>query len=370
VFLKRYFLVAAAAISFALGVSGGALAKGHPANKGHDHSLVPSVAPHPRAWLHGFARLSHHPSSSHKATARHEAKAAKPAKHRHRQAAKPKSQPRPQHQLKATTLSIYEQTVRPWFLTAQGCNAARRHESGVVVLDFGKPAYLHGGYGTILFSGRFAPNHKITAAMFNYARGYVGCLPEGSTATIELARGTSNYHPYVPSAYTAGVRWAHETNKLGRELSRHALDAHAHAAAADDAEPAWDPQFRQTRQFFHGFRQAVHGHALYDYGSLDGGVGAVWSARQASYVAGGRRNTKALPEIYNHEMARQWAELARIASGRYHRPVHFAGVMTQGTPSCDCGLRPPAAHAALAHALDDQGIGEVRLPVGGTNIVG
>ena len=367
--MKRYFLVAAAAISFALGVTGGALAKGHPANKGHDHSLVPSVAPHPRAWLHGFARLSHHPSSLHKTTARHEAKA-EPAKHRHRDAAKPKPQPRPLHQLKATTLSIYEQTVRPWFLTAQGCNAARRHESGVVVLDFGKPAYLHGGYGTILFSGRFAPNHKITAAMFNYARGYVGCLPEGSTATIELARGTSNYHPYVPSAYTAGVRWAHETNKLGRELSRHALDAHAHAAAADDAEPAWDPQFRQTRQFFHGFRQAVHGHALYDYGSLDGGVGAVWSARQASYVAGGLRNTKALPEIYNHEMARQWAQLARIASGRYHRPVHFAGVMTQGTPACDCGLRPPAAHAALAHALDDQGVGEIRLPVGGTNIVG
>jgi hypothetical protein len=372
VFLKRYFLVAAAAISFALGVSGGALAMGHPAGRGQVHSLVPSFAPHPRAWLHAFARLSRHATSPHKAKPRHKTKARPAPRHRHRQAAKPKPtrQPRPQHQLKATTLSIYEQTVRPRFLSAQGCNAARRHESGVVVLDFGKPAYLHGGYGTILFSGHFAPNHRITAAMFKYARGYVGCLPKGSTATIELARGTSNYHPYVPSAYTAGVRWAHETNKLGRELSRNSLDAHVHAAAADDAEPAWDPGFRQTRQFFHGFRQAVHGHTLYDYGSLDGGVGAVWSAWQASYVAGGLRTTKALPEIYNHAMARQWAELARIARGRYHRPVHFAGVMTQGTSGCDCGLRPPAAHAALAHALDDQGIGEVRLPVGGTNIVG
>jgi hypothetical protein len=368
VFLKRYFLVAAAAISFALGVTGGALAKGHPAQKGHDHSLVPSVATHPRAWLHPFARLSHHPASSHKAKARHNGKPQ--PKHAQRHASKPRPQPRPQHRLKATTLSIYEQTVRPRFLSAQGCNAARRHESGIVVLDFGKPAYLHGGYGTILFSGRFAPNHKITAAMFRYARGYVRCLPEGSTATIEIARGTSNYHPDLPSAYTAGVRWAHETNKLGRELSRNSLDSHVQAAAADDAEPAWDPGFRQTRQFFHGFRQAVHGHTLYDYGSLDGGVGAVWSARQAWYVAGGLANTKALPEIYNHAMAREWAELARIARGRYHRPVRFAGVMTQGTPSCDCGLRPPAAHAALVHALDDQGIGEVRLPVGGTNIVG
>ena len=68
-------------------------------------------------------------------------------------------------------------------------------------------------------------------------------------------------------------------------------------------------------------------------------------------------------------MAQQWAELARIARGRYHRRVQFAGVMTQGTASCNCGLRPSAAHRVLAQALDAQGIGDVPLPVGGTNIV-
>jgi hypothetical protein len=114
----------------------------------------------------------------------------------------------------------------------------------------------------------------------------------------------------------------------------------------------------------------VHGHTLYDYGSLDGGVGAVWSARQAWYVAGGLRHTKALPEIYNSAMAQEWAELAGIARGRYHRDVHFAGVMTKGSASCDCGLRPLAAHDALARALGAQGIGHVPLPVGGTNIIG
>jgi hypothetical protein len=296
-----------------------------------------------------------------------------------RQAPKPKSktkpkaeqQPRPKHSLRATTLSLYEHTTQPRFLAHQGCYAARRHESGIVVLDFGKPAFEHGGYGTLLFSGRFARNRRITNAMFGYARGYVSCLPEGSTTSIELARGTSNYHPAVPSAYAAGVRWARETNRLGRMLARKGLDGHVATAAADDAEPAWDPAFRQTRQFFHGFRAAVHGHTLFDYGSLDGGVGAVWSARQAWYVAGGGLpNTKALPEIYNSEMAEQWAELARIASGRYHSSIQFAGVMTQGTPSCDCGLRPTAAHDALASALDAQGVGQVSLPVGGTNIVG
>jgi hypothetical protein len=271
---------------------------------------------------------------------------------------------------RATTLSIYERTAKPWILGTQGCSAARRHETGIVILDFGKPAFKHHGYGTILFSGRYADNHHITTAMVGYARGYVSCLPKGSTATIELARGTSNYHPAVPSAYSAGVRWARATNTLASILGREGLDEHVEAAAADDAEPAWDPRFHKTRGFFHGFRAATHGHTLYDYGSLDGGVGAIWSARQAWYVAGGIRHTKALPEIYNSEMAQQWAELAWIARTRYHRGVQFAGVLTQGTSGCNCGLRPHAAHRVLAHALDAQGVSHVVLPDGGTNIVG
>jgi hypothetical protein len=373
VLLKRYVFPAAAVLAFALGVTGVALANSHPAkshgrhaptpaaDSGFAHNLVPNFAPHPRAWLRALSELSRTPPYAPKPVQ-------KPKPARKRQA--PKQQPRPQHRLKTTTLSIYEQTVKGRFLAAQGCHAARRHENGVVVLDFGKPAFAHGGYGALLFSGRFAPNHKITAAMLRYARGYVHCLPKGSTASIALARGTSNYHPSVPSAYAAGVRWARETNKLGRELHRRWLGAHVESAAADDAEPAWDRQFRRTRQFFHGFRAAVHGHTLYDYGSLDGGVGAVWSARQAWYVAGGLRNTKALPEIYNSVMAREWAELARIARGRYHLGVRFAGVMTQGASSCDCGLRPPAAHRVLEHALAAQGVGRIDLPEGGTNIIG
>jgi hypothetical protein len=379
VFLKRYVLFVAAAIAVALAAAGGALAKTHHHHSGRahhamahhartaeratrGHSLVPSFAPHPRAWLKALSKFPRNPKPPHKA------KPAPKAKPSRRPVAK--TQPHALHRLRATTLSIYEQSAKRSNLVAQGCSAAHRHENGVVVLDFGKPAFEHGGYGTIVFSGRFAPNHKITAAMLGYARGYVRCLPRGSTASIELARGTSNYHPAVPSAYATGVRWARETNKLGRELVRQGLAAHVEAAAADDAEPAWDRSFRKTRAFFHGFRAAVHGHTLFDYGSLDGGVGAIWSARQAWYVAGGLRHTKALPEIYNSAMAQEWAELARISRGKYHRAVQFAGVMTQGTSSCNCGLRPPAAHDALAQALDAQGIGHVPLPAGGTNIVG
>jgi hypothetical protein len=373
--LKRCVLSAAAALSLALGLAGGALAGGNPASLhpilGHSDSRqspFPTFLPDLGDLLRGFGEVSADLTGAQTvAKPTRTASVGRPARSR---VPSPKGQPRPVQHLRGTTLSLYEHRAEPGILAAQGCSAARRGESGIVILDFGMPAFRRHGYGTLLFSGRFARNHKITTAMVGYARGYVSCLPAGSAASITLARGTSNYHPAVPSAYTAGVRWARATNRLGRLLVSKGLATHVEAAAADDAEPAWDRRFRKTKRFFHGFRAAVHGHTLYDYGSLDGGVGVIWSARQAWYVAGGPRDTKAIPEIYNSAMAREWAELARIAHGRYHRDVHFAGVLTQGSPGCGCGLRPPAAHRVLAHALDSLGVGHAALPVGGTNIVG
>jgi hypothetical protein len=268
-----------------------------------------------------------------------------------------------------TTLSVYEPTAKPSVLAGQGCDAARRGESGVVVLDFGKPAHEGRDYGTIDFSNRFLSNHRITAGMLGWARGYVRCLPRHSTAFVKLARGTSNYHPYVPSAATAGKRWAGAVLALERRLHRKGLSAHVRSAAADDAEPAWDRSFRQTRLFIHGFRKYAHGRTLYDYGSLDGGVGSIWSARQMLYVVGASRHTKVLPEIYYPAMAREWAQLAYVAH-RFHRRVRFAGVMTQGSASCRrCGLRPLEARRALVRELAKVNDGwTARVPQGGTNI--
>ncbi|HZC74986.1 MAG TPA: hypothetical protein VE220_03340, partial [Gaiellaceae bacterium] len=182
--MKRYFLPLAAALAFALGLAGGALAGGHPAKshpakrpasaaaRGHVHSLIPSFAPHPRAWLQALREFPHKQTPRHKAKPAHRPAPKRQAPKRQtpkrqtpkrqtpkRKAAQP--QPAPQNRLRATTLSIYEHSAHPWILAEQGCSAARRHENGIVVLDFGKPAFHHGGYGTILFSGRFAKNHKI-----------------------------------------------------------------------------------------------------------------------------------------------------------------------------------------------------------------
>jgi hypothetical protein len=253
-------------------------------------------------------------------------------------------------------------------LRRQGCNAARRGVGGIVILDFGQPAHNGHTYGTNLFSGRFAGNAEITRGLLGYSRGYAYCLRRGSTLSITLARGTSNYHPAVPSPYKAGRKWARETMALAHLLRRSGLDGHVVSAAADDVEPAWDRSFHRTRDFFRGYRDAHTGHLLYNYGSLDGGVGSIWNARQAFFVTAGMKYARAIPEIYNHAMARQWAELAHIARHRYHRPLQFAGVMTTHT-SGRGGMKPRDAHSSLVRALAGRvGSGAPEVPPTLTNI--
>ena len=249
--------------------------------------------------------------------------------------------------------SLYERTTSIPVLRAQGCHAGRVRTGGLVVLDFGKLSFRprRGGYGTVTFADRFASNRAITWAMKSYARGYSRCLPRRSKARIILARGTSNYNQDVPSTYTAGRLWAGATVAFANYLRRHHLD-HVTAAAGDDAEPAWDRTFRRTYDFFRGYARSDHGYLIYNYGSLDGGVGAIWKLRQAYYVAGGMEEARVVPEIYNRTMAREWAELARLSVHRYHKPIKLAGLMTQHWTSCSgCGYTAPKARHVLAREL-------------------
>jgi len=248
--------------------------------------------------------------------------------------------------------SLYEHTISVRALRRQGCAAGHARINGLVVLDFGKPEYSRrGGYGTITFADRFASNTAITWAVQSYALGYQRCVAKNSNAHITLARGTSNYGIDVPSAYTAGRLWAQATVAIDRYLRLHHIDR-VTAAAAIDAEPAWDRGFTHTYNFFRGYAHANHRKLLYNYGSLDGGAGAIWTVRQAYYVSGGMRDARAVPEIYNRAMAKEWAELARETMRRYGQPIKLAGLMTQHWTSCSrCGYTARKAKAVLQDEL-------------------
>jgi hypothetical protein len=312
------------------------------------------VAPAPQPFLPGLAGLP---------------KLVQHVQQVHVRAVRRRHDPKPKAPSRAT-ISLYERTLAGTVLREQGCRAAQRGAAGVVILDFGKPAYNGHTYGTILFSGAFAGNKAITTAMLTYARGYARCLPEGSIDRISLARGTSNYHPSVPSVYKAGRKWAREVVDLQRSLRSAHIDSKVSSAAADDVEPAWDPSFWRTHDFYRGYADSRVGHPLYNYGSLDGGiVSGVWTAQQAFYVTGGMRYVRPIPEIYNETMAREWAALAQVAKKRYHHSLQFAGVMTERTPG-NHGVKPHDAHRMLVRELAVQGRGTApaRVPASATNI--
>lgn len=61
---------------------------------------------------------------------------------------------------------------------------------------------------------------------------------------------------------------------------------------------------------------------------------------------------RAVPEIYNRAMAREWAELARLSVHRYGKPIKLAGLMTQHWTSCSgCGYTAHRARHVLAREL-------------------
>jgi hypothetical protein len=229
-----------------------------------------------------------------------------------------------------TTTSYYESTTSASTLYNQGCSAGSARAEGLVILDFGRPAYRDGAYGTMLFgSGGFASNVAILNAMEAFADGYWNCSPAGPKMTI--ARGTSNYcHPgsacsLLPPDYgAAGSYWGIRTNDLATYISNSGYASQETSAAADDAEPAWDPGFASTRHFIAGYNSAAQ-WLLFDYGSLESGY---WSRASEYYVAYTGANFP-MPQIYYSSMAASWESLELWAVANRGASMLMIGVTSE-----------------------------------------
>ena len=229
-----------------------------------------------------------------------------------------------------TTKSYYESTTSTSTLYNQGCSAGNAGAAGAIILDFGRPAYRDGAYGTMLFgSGGFASNVSILAAMKSFAQGYWNCSPLNTKVVV--ARGTSNYcHAgsacsLLPPDYTAaGAYWGTRTNELATYIFNSGYSSQETSAAADDAEPAWDPDFTSTHDFITGYNSTA-AWILFDYGSLESGY---WSRAHEYYVAYTGANFP-LPEIYYTSMAASWESLELWAVANHNVSMLMLGVMSE-----------------------------------------
>jgi hypothetical protein len=261
-----------------------------------------------------------------------------------------------------TTTSIYEHSANATTLYNQGCAAGKIPANGVIILDFGRPAYRRHTYGSIDFSGHFLSNHAILNAMENFGHGYRHCIPAGRNPHVSIARGTnnscSNQDPRCcprgcplqpPSFAKAGTNWALYTRDLAGYMRGHHWSRWESTSAADDAEPAWDPAFTHTRDFLSAYANIVGStYAMWDYGSLESGY---WSRSQEYAVAYGYAPDVPFPEIYYSGNASQWEALDLWSVENLGHPMKIWGVMTQYNAGHSCGYNSHQAYRAMLAQL-------------------
>jgi hypothetical protein len=249
------------------------------------------------------------------------------------------------------TTSYYETSASPSALYAQGKAAGESAAQGIVILDFGRPASDGTSVGTFDFARNYLSFSAIRAGVQSFVTGYYNYAP--AETTLDVAVGTNNscgLHqpcgaivcgcPDEPQNY---IDWGQQLASTVKELaawSRHVAQSNGFTdtvriVAGDDAEPAFDPGFNNTKYVMQGYAQGVGGSSppMVDYGSADPGI---WSNDQLLEVANGFPPNVAMPEMYGPGQIGEWAALVNYAKARDGIAVTIFGVMTAAA-----GTEPP-----------------------------
>jgi len=231
------------------------------------------------------------------------------------------------------TVSLYEKTISASTLQQQGCNAATG-PMGVVVLDFGEPAYQNGTYGVGLFpNGTFASDDDIIHAAANFVLGAWNCRTKNTS--IIVAIGTSNYNGQLGSDTSkwsnAGMDWGLLVISVQSYIVNNGYNSQFTAWGADDIEVAsgW-ATYNETVNFVNGYN-AHSPQTFVDYGDDPGGVNpSPWTAQELWYVASGATDDVALPEIYyNADATQDWEPLDQWACANEGGAMKIIGTMAE-----------------------------------------
>jgi hypothetical protein len=244
----------------------------------------------------------------------------------------------------APTTSYYEQSASPTSLSLQGQTAGQSATQGIVILDFGRPASDGTNDGTFDFARNFLSFATIRAGVESFVMSYYNAAP--AHTTLDVAVGTNDscglYQPCgsivcgCPDEPANCITWGQELASTVMRLgawsrafaSANGFTDSIRVVAADDAEPAFDPGFNNTKYVMEGYAQAVGGSdpPMVNYGSADPGI---WSNDQLLQIANGFAPNVAMPEIYNPDQIGEWAALVAYAKAQYGEVVTLYGAMTQ-----------------------------------------
>jgi hypothetical protein len=245
-----------------------------------------------------------------------------------------------------TTTSYYERNANLKALYHQGEAAGKAAARGIVILDFGRPADNGVSYGTLSFSGAFISFTAIAAGVESYITGYYRYAP--SYTNLNVAVGTNNscgtgqpcgttFSCGCPDEPPDFVAWGGQLALVVEQIGAWASAVQAdngftdevRVVAADDAEPAYDPEYENTYDVLAGYADAVDGTfpSMVDYGSADADF---WTEAELFQVAYGFRPDVPMPQIYYSFQALQWAALMSYAKARRGEVMAIYGVLTTG----------------------------------------
>jgi hypothetical protein len=273
----------------------------------------------------------------------------------------------------AQTRSYYEHSTDLAQLYLQGQQAGRSAAQGIVILDFGRPAADGPVYGTFGYDNALIPFASIMAAVESYVRGYYHSAPPDTA--LNVAIGTNNScgtgQPCGPSQVICGcpdeppsfTLWGEQLAIAVEQVGAWAgafkaqerFTDDVRIVAADDVEPAFDPEYLNTYDLLKGYAYAVGGYfpPLVDYGSADANV---WTDDELLQVAYGFRPDVPMPEIYYFPDAQEWAALIGYAKARSGQSRQIYGVLTEGPGTSSAEAAYVEMLDALARVTDQRSI--------------
>jgi hypothetical protein len=206
-------------------------------------------------------------------------------------------------------------------------------------------------------NGRFVSYPALVSAVSAYLNGYRLYMDPRSSVTVAV--GTNN--DLLTSAY-AGRAWA---DYVVDPLRAHAAKfARVDVVGANDIEPGFRNGPAATYQWERSYLHATVAPLIYN-GSADGcswrqissRCNDGWRSADVARLAGALAPDRitVLPQIYNGWQAQQWARISHEAANLSHRPLTFAGPLTETAacghdPTCPT-MRSGFARQVLARAL-------------------
>jgi hypothetical protein len=239
-----------------------------------------------------------------------------------------------------------------------GCHFATDQpdaKTDILLLDFGAPRPVSGGYGSIDFSGAVFSNASILLALKKAADGYHNCHVRGG---VLIEYGNSNYHmSNVGMSNSDAWQAGYDQGQVAQDLSDYQVAkgyGSQVAGAASDMEPSYDAPLI-TKQLVNG--ATAQGWAIYDdFGSVDGcptsgssngSCNNGWDVSDVGYVSF-HGNALPLPEIYYTVSANQWTVVRSYWDSTHSADNgYFFDGVTGSTPAPSGGVSATAAWNTL-----------------------